>query len=75
MWLHRLNPYAEHTYDGVPLNPLEVIFVKVKDFQLEGNWLSTHLAATYGRWLEEQVHQLSCQCSGTVQKILYFVWQ
>ena len=53
--LHRLNPYAEHTYDGVPLNPLEVMFVKVKDFQLEGNWLSTHLAATYGRWLEEQV--------------------
>ena len=39
----------------MPLNPLEVMFVKVKDFQLEGNWMSTHLAATYGRWLEEQV--------------------
>ncbi|KAK9835058.1 hypothetical protein WJX81_007588 [Elliptochloris bilobata] len=55
-----LNPYAEHTYDGVPLNPLEVMFVKVKDFQLEGDWMSTHLAATYGRWLEAQVQEDCC---------------
>ena len=51
----RLNPYAEHTYDGLPLNPLEVMFVKVKDFQIEGDWMSTHLATTYDRWLELQV--------------------
>lgn len=51
----RLNPYAEHTYDGLPLNPLEVMFVKVKDFQVEGDWMSTLLATTYDRWLELQV--------------------
>lgn len=58
----RLNPYAEHTYDGVPLNPLEVMFVKVKHFQLEGDWMSTHLATTYDRWLQVQVLTLLRFC-------------
>jgi hypothetical protein len=51
----RLNPYAEYAYDGLALNPLEVMFVKVKGFQVQGQWASAHLAATYQRWLESNV--------------------
>ena len=51
----RLNPYAEYAYDGITLNPLEVVFVKVKDFTLDIDWTSPLMAATYDRWLSFQV--------------------
>ncbi|CAL8467738.1 g7276 [Coccomyxa elongata] len=50
-----LNPYAEFSYDGLVLNPLEVIFVKVKGFQVQGGWLSAQSAMTYDRWLSSEV--------------------
>ena len=46
----RLNPYAEFAYDGLALNPLEVLFVKVKAFQLQTDWTSAMMATTYDRW-------------------------
>lgn len=54
---NRLNPYAEFSYDGTVLNPLEVLFVKVKGFQMQGGWQSAHMAATYDRWLSSNVSQ------------------
>ncbi|BDA51685.1 hypothetical protein COCOBI_19-2410 [Coccomyxa sp. Obi] len=50
----RLNPYAEYAYDGIGLNPMEVLFVKVKDFQREGEWETTRMAITYDRWIASQ---------------------
>jgi len=49
----RLNPYAEFAYDGLLLNPLEVLFVKVKGFQVHIDWMSAMMATTYDRWLSE----------------------
>ena len=49
----RLNPYAEFAYDGLLLNPLEVLFVKVKGFQVQNDWMSAMMATTYDRWLSE----------------------
>ncbi len=55
--LARLNPYAEFSYDGLVLNPLEVVFVKVKGFQVQGGWLSAQSAMTYDRWLSSEVSE------------------
>ena len=49
----RLNPYAEFAYDGLLLNPLEVLFVKVKAFQMQADWMSALMAGTYDRWLSQ----------------------
>lgn len=54
-----MNPYAEYAYDGVVLNPLEVLFVKVKAFQQEAKWTSTRMAMAYARWKEVQVTHVS----------------
>lgn len=51
-----LNPYADFAYDGLLLNPMEVVFVKVKRFQQEANWGSARLADAYSRWMEQEVH-------------------
>lgn len=51
----RLNPYAEYAYDGIQLNPMEVLFVKVKGFLRESGWISTQMATTYSRWISSQV--------------------
>lgn len=59
--LARLNPYAEFSLDGLMINPLEVIFAKVKGFQMQGGWLSAHLATTYDRWLSSEVSKNSQQ--------------
>ena len=51
----RTNPTSEFSYDGIQITPLEVLFVKVKSFQLESEWVSTQLAVTYDRWRLLQV--------------------
>ena len=51
-----LNPYADFAYDGLLLNPMEVVFVKVKRFQQEANWGSARMADAYSRWMEQEVH-------------------
>ncbi len=53
--LARQNPYDDFAYDGVMINPLEVLFVKMKSYQLEGNWISSRMAETYERWRQNQV--------------------
>ena len=58
----RLNPYAEYAYDGLLLNPLEVLFVKVKAFQLQTDWVSATMADTYDRWVS-QVIPASSDCT------------
>ena len=58
-----LNPYADFAYDGLLLNPMEVVFVKVKRFQQEANWGSARLAAVYSRWMDQEVnivHSFPC---------------
>ncbi len=52
---HRINPYAEDHYDGVSLNPMEVLFVKVKEFMLDANWVSARLASHYDNWANSMV--------------------
>ena len=54
----RLNPYAEYAYDGIYLNPMEVLFVKIKGFTIDGDWTSPKMAATYDRWISQQVPAL-----------------
>ena len=51
----RLNPYAVDAYDGINLNPLEVVFVKVKGFVLQSDWPAPKTSQTYDRWLSHQV--------------------
>ena len=34
----RVNPYGENYYDGITIDPFEVIFVKVKELLLERDW-------------------------------------
>ena len=53
-----MNPYAEMAYDGVDLNPIEVLFVKVKTFLLQAAWVAPTWAQTYDRWLTRQVNAL-----------------
>lgn len=50
-----INPYGEHYYDGVSLNPLEVMFVKTKGVLLGNDWSYSLLAAKYDEWLAQQV--------------------
>ena len=38
---------------------MEVLFVKVKGFTIDGDWTSPKMAATYDRWATHQV----CCCS------------
>lgn len=51
----RQNPYADFAYDGVMINPLEVLFVKVKSYQLESDWITSKMAQTYERWQRSKV--------------------
>ena len=54
----RQNPYKEFGNDGIALNPMEVVFVKVKGFMLDGDWAMAQTAATYARWVDSKV--ISC---------------
>lgn len=55
--LRRLNPYAEFSYDGAALNPLEVLFIKVKSFTLDGEWAAPKQAVQYARWMDAEVNR------------------
>ena len=57
-----INPYAEMAYDGVDLNPMEVLFVKVKSFLLQAAWVAPTWAQTYDRWLTRQVKAPQGRC-------------
>ena len=53
--LYRLNPYKVDMYDGVNLTPLEVMFVKVKDYMLQANWAASKTSQAYDRWSSHEV--------------------
>ncbi len=59
--VYRLNPYAVDAYDGVNLNPLEVVFIKVKSFLLQADWPAPKISQTYDRWSTFKVYPL-CRC-------------
>lgn len=52
---HRVNPYAQRKYDGINLNPMEVMFIKVKDYVLANDWEAARTAVKYATWQDEQV--------------------
>ena len=51
----RVNPYKERSLDGMNLNPLEVMFVKVKAHLLYMDAASATAAGTLDRWMRNQV--------------------
>lgn len=56
------NPYGEHYYDGISLNPFEVMFVKVKERVLQNDWSFAVQAQKYTTWMEAQeegVHEIT----------------
>ncbi|GLC37809.1 hypothetical protein PLESTM_000650400 [Pleodorina starrii] len=55
----RSTPQSELTYDGITLDPLEVMFVKVKEFLLQRNVSYALKAAQYDTWLEQGPSNLS----------------
>eukprot|EP00884_Botryococcus_braunii_P008291 jgi/Botrbrau1/17463/Bobra.0054s0050.1 len=50
----QLNPIQEGLYDGISINPLEVMFVKVKRAMLEAGWEQVRQATKYDAWLSLQ---------------------
>ncbi|GIL98607.1 hypothetical protein Vretimale_3951 [Volvox reticuliferus] len=50
----RSSPQSDLTYDGITLDPLEVMFVKVKGFLLQRNITYSLKAAQYDLWLENE---------------------
>ena len=54
----RVNPYGEHYYDGISLNPFEVLFVKTKGVLLGNDWSYSTLATKYDQWMAAQVCSL-----------------
>ena len=55
----RQNPYADFAYDGVMINPFEVLFVKVKSYQRDSDWITSKMAVTYDRWRRSEVTNLA----------------
>ncbi|KAK9918451.1 hypothetical protein WJX75_004177 [Coccomyxa subellipsoidea] len=55
----RQNPYDDFAYDGLMINPLEVLFVKMKSYQLESDWITSKMVATYERWQRNQGQESS----------------
>eukprot|EP00891_Asterochloris_glomerata_P006722 jgi/Astpho2/6722/Aster-06741 len=49
-----VNPYGEHYYDGISLNPFEVLFVKTKGVLLGNDWSYSTLATKYDQWMAAQ---------------------
>ena len=54
----RLDPHGVDVYDGINLNPLEVVFVKVKVSMLQADWAAPKASQTHDRWLSHQVSLL-----------------
>jgi hypothetical protein len=50
----RVNPYGEYYYDGITLNPFEVMFVKTKEALLANQWTYATLAQKYDHWIAAQ---------------------
>lgn len=64
----RVNPYGENYYDGITIDPFEVVFVKVKDLLLERDWSYAVHAAKYDLWLQVQEKDRLSAITGNVWK-------
>jgi hypothetical protein len=66
--MRRLNPYAEHMYDGIDLSPFEILFVKLKEFLLEANWTTAAQGKKYSQWSLDRVSlgRVAQPCSPTL---------
>lgn len=54
----RLDPTFEWRYDGISINPFEVMFVPMDLMVVENGWSYAKQAAVYDSWLSLQVgHQ------------------
>ncbi len=51
----RVNPYKEGSFDGMSLNPLEVMFVKMKGSLLDQGSSAATTVQTLDRWMQHQV--------------------
>lgn len=51
----RLTATSEFSMDGVSVDPLEVMFVKVKSYMLTSEWSFSKKAAKYQEWQRQQV--------------------
>jgi hypothetical protein len=49
------SPYAEHHYDGLSVEPLEVVFVKVKSYLLNLQWTGPQKAVKFDEWRTAQL--------------------
>ena len=61
-----MNPYGEHYYDGISLNPFEVLFVKTKGVLLGNDWSYSTLATKYDQWMSAKV----CTLQQTAHNVL-----
>ena len=48
------SPYAENHYDGLSIEPLEAVFVKVKSFLLDLQWTGPSKAVKFDQWQTAQ---------------------
>ena len=53
-----MNPQGEGYYDGISLDPLEVMFIKFKRVLQQNKWGNVMQAGKYHEWLTEQVRAL-----------------
>jgi len=53
----RLSPIGEHFYDGITLDPLEIMFVKVKSYTLMNGVSSANKAVKYQQWLHVSLNE------------------
>lgn len=52
---YRVTPGREFYYDGITLNPFEVMFVPMDTIAVENGWTFAKLASVYASWLGLQV--------------------
>ncbi len=50
-----MNPQGEGYYDGISLDPLEVMFVKFKRVLVQNKWANVLQARKYHEWMSSQV--------------------
>jgi len=46
----QINPATQYMYDGISLNPLEILFIKVKQLHVEAEWAQALSAVKYDEW-------------------------
>lgn len=50
--MRRHSPHGENAYDGISLDPLEVMFIKVRSYTVDADLSSARKALKYADWLQ-----------------------